>query len=86
MWLYLESGFTEQECLENPFGRGKYGRDKTIPLCVPEFEYLNEEQASRENIDTEEELAYGESKRQERKRMCPDPSHPNKAVSGACIC
>lgn len=71
MWLYLESEFTEQECLENPFGRGKYGRDKSMPWCVPEFEYLNEEQALRENVDTEEELAYGEAKREERKRTHP---------------
>jgi len=69
MWLYLESDFTDQECLGNPFGRGKYGRDKTKPMCVPEFEYLTEDQAQKENVDTEEEKAFGEAKQEERKRM-----------------
>ncbi|KAF8543554.1 hypothetical protein BDD12DRAFT_188109 [Trichophaea hybrida] len=69
MWFYLESDFTEQKCLENPFGKGKLSRDKSKMWCVPEFEYLTEEQANKENVDTEEEIAFGEAKREERKRM-----------------
>jgi Ino eighty subunit 1 len=70
MWLYLESEFTDQECLENPFGKGKSSRDKSKSWCVPEFEYLTEEQARNENKDTPEELNYGNTKQEERKRLC----------------
>jgi hypothetical protein len=74
MWFYLESDFTEQKCLENPFGKGKLSRDKSKSWCVPEFEYLTEEQAAKENVDTEEEIAFGEAKREERKRMYAVPA------------
>lgn len=69
MWFYLESDFSEQACLDNPFGRGKPGRDKSRFWCVPDFEYLTEEQAAKENVDTPDESAFGEAKREERKRI-----------------
>jgi Ino eighty subunit 1 len=68
VWLYLESNFTDQDCLGNPFGHGKPNREKTKSCCVPDFEYLTEEQAVVENVDTAEETAFGELKQEERKR------------------
>lgn len=69
MWWYLESDFTREAALNNPFGPGLEGEGaEGLPLKVPAFESLTEEQANEENVDTEEELAYGESKRLERKR------------------
>ncbi|KAJ5673815.1 Ino eighty subunit 1 [Penicillium macrosclerotiorum] len=70
MWWYLESDFTRESALKNPFGPGLEGEGTDgLPLKVPAFESLTEEQANEENIDTQEELDYGESKRLERKRI-----------------
>lgn len=70
IWYYLESDFSGQAAEHNPFGRGLHG-DATggLPLKVPAFEHLTEEQANAENVDTESEKAYGEMKRLERKRI-----------------
>lgn len=70
IWYYLESDFSGHAAENNPFGRGLHG-DATggLPLKVPAFEHLTEEQASAENVDTEPEKAYGEMKRLERKRI-----------------
>lgn len=70
IWYYLESDFSGHAAENNPFGRGLNG-DATggLPLKVPLFEHLTEEQASAENVDTEPEKAYGEMKRLERKRI-----------------
>lgn len=40
-----------------------------LPIKVPAFEHLTEEQANAENVDTDAEKKYGELKRQERKRI-----------------
>jgi hypothetical protein len=84
MWLYLESDFTEKECLNNPFGRGKPSRDKSMPWCVPDFQYLTEAEAAKENVDTEEEIAFGENKQQERKRMCCNGQTTNRLLTNLC--
>ncbi len=69
MWWYLESNFTRHAAETNPFGRGVEGEGtKGMPLKIPPFEHLTEEQSKTENVDTEEEIAYGEMKREERKR------------------
>lgn len=69
IWWYLESDFSEDAALHNPFGPGQVGEGtEGLPLKVPPFEHLTEEQATAENLDTEEEIAYGEMKRRERKR------------------
>jgi Ino eighty subunit 1 len=71
MWWYLESDFSREAALNNPFGPGAEGEgSEGLPLKVPPFDILTEEQASEENLDTPEEQEYGESKRLERKRMC----------------
>lgn len=70
IWWYLESDFSAHAAEHNPFGRGMPG-DGTegLPIKVPAFEHLTEEQANAENVDTDAEKMYGESKRQERKRI-----------------
>ena len=74
IWWYLESDFTEDAALHNPFGAGQCGPEAdslpfSLPFKVPSFEHLTEEQANAENVDTEAEKAYGEMKRQERIRI-----------------
>ena len=70
IWWYLESDFSEKDALNNPFGPGQHG-DGTdgMPIKVPAFEHLTEEQADAENVDTETEIAWGEMKKDERRRI-----------------
>lgn len=71
MWWYLESDFSREAALNNPFGPGQEGEgSEGLPIKVPNFESLTEEQASEENIDSPSELEFGEVKRLERKRGC----------------
>lgn len=70
IWWYLESDFSSRDAELNPFGAGLPSDEVGgLPLRVPLFEALTEEQANAENVDTEEEMAYGELKRLERKRI-----------------
>ncbi|KAJ5542485.1 hypothetical protein N7535_004906 [Penicillium sp. DV-2018c] len=70
MWWYLESDFSREAALNNPFGPGLEGDGaEGLPQKVPAFDILTEEQATEENVDTPEEQEYGESKRLERKRI-----------------
>ena len=73
MWWYLESGYSEKDALNNPYGVGRHGskkRDKTglggLPLKCPAFVVLSNKQADKENVDTEAEKEFGEQKRMER--------------------
>ncbi|OMP84104.1 Ino eighty subunit 1 [Diplodia seriata] len=70
MWWYLESDFTEHDAMNNPFGPGQPGTsgDATggMPIKTPPFKHLTEEEATLENVDTEEEKVFGEEKRKER--------------------
>lgn len=69
MWWYLESDFSREAALNNPFGPGQEGEgSEGLPIKVPNFESLTEEQASEENVDSPSELEFGEVKRLERKR------------------
>ncbi|KAL8874667.1 MAG: hypothetical protein Q9174_000007 [Haloplaca sp. 1 TL-2023] len=69
IWFYLESDFTAESALKNPFGQGQVGVAGGSPFKVPSFDHLTEEQANAENVDTQSEIEYGEMKRQERKRI-----------------
>jgi Ino eighty subunit 1 len=69
MWYYLESDFSKDAALDNPFGPGQVGEGTDgLPLRVPPLEVLTEEEADAENVDTPEEIRYGEVMQQERKR------------------
>ncbi|KAJ6064099.1 hypothetical protein N7499_012779 [Penicillium canescens] len=86
MWWYLESDFSREAALNNPFGAGMEGEgSEGLPLKVPAFDILTEEQSNEENVDTPEEQEYGESKRLERKRILEEeeplprvPKRPKK--------
>ncbi|PGH15685.1 hypothetical protein AJ79_02279 [Helicocarpus griseus UAMH5409] len=70
MWYYLESDFSAKDALNNPFGAGLVGEGTDgLPLKVPAFEPLTEAEADAENVDTPEEIVYGEEKQRERKRI-----------------
>lgn len=70
MWFYLESDFTEQAGLDNPFGPGLVGEGTDgKPFKVPGLETLTEEEGDAENVDTPEEIRFGEERRIERKRI-----------------
>ncbi|KAF2221380.1 hypothetical protein BDZ85DRAFT_320573 [Elsinoe ampelina] len=67
VWWYLESDYSAADALANPFGAGSPGDGaEGLPIKVPTLEVLTEEQAALENVDTEEEKAFGEQKRKER--------------------
>ncbi|EAW10234.1 putative INO80 chromatin remodeling complex (Ies1) [Aspergillus clavatus NRRL 1] len=84
MWWYLESDYSREAALNNPFGPGQDGEGTGgLPIKVPNFESLTEEQANEENVDTPSEIEYGEAKRLERKRILeedePLPRPPKRA-------
>ncbi|PVI01362.1 hypothetical protein DM02DRAFT_727986 [Periconia macrospinosa] len=91
MWWYLESDFSKEAALNNPFGAGQYGQgDESatggLPIKCPPFEFLTPEQEALENVDTVDEKNFGEIKRKERTAilqsdMAPivtGPKRPNK--------
>ena len=82
MWWYLQSNFTKEDALNNPFGSGTYepGNADGMPIKVPDFEHLTEEQGNDENVDPEEEILYGEEKQKERKRILDDEEAENKPL------
>lgn len=82
MWWYLQSDFTEEAALSNPFGPGthKAGVTDGLPTQVPEFEHLTEEQGNAENIDPPDEVAYGEMKQKERKHILEEEEAENKPL------
>ncbi|KIW12295.1 hypothetical protein PV08_09572 [Exophiala spinifera] len=75
MWWYLESNFTKADALNNPYGPGQYkeGEDPndadTVPLLVPDLVTITPEEGDKENEDPEEELAFGDRMREERRRI-----------------
>jgi len=80
IWWYLESDFSAEDSLRNPFGPGLEGEGTGgLPVKVPHLEVLTEEQAALENVDTEEELHFGESKR--RERLAIVNSEPSPAMT-----
>lgn len=69
MWFYLESDFTEEGADENPFGSGVDYGTGVRNQGVPRFGILYGDEVEAENVDTTEEVAYGQSKMRERKRI-----------------
>lgn len=71
MWWYLESDFSNEAAERNPFGPGQLGpaddpATAEDPLKCPPFDILTPEQEAAENVDTADEMAFGEIKRKER--------------------
>jgi len=67
IWWYLESDFSQESAVGNPFGPGQDGEGTGgMSVKVPPLEVLTEEQSALENIDPEEELRFGEMKRRDR--------------------
>jgi hypothetical protein len=70
MWWYLESDFSAKDAEANPFGKGLEGEGTGgVPVKVPPFDYLTEEQAALENVDTQSEIDFGEQKKLERESI-----------------
>ncbi|KAL7271833.1 hypothetical protein RUND412_005385 [Rhizina undulata] len=77
MWWYLESDFTTESALHNPYGKGLERKEGDVPCRVPEFEHLTEEQAANENVDTPEEVEFGSKMQEERKKLIEEISAAN---------
>ncbi|KAF2842710.1 hypothetical protein M501DRAFT_17874 [Patellaria atrata CBS 101060] len=79
MWWYLESDFSEEAALNNPFGPGQYppgSERKGVPVKCPPFEHLNEAQQALENVDTKDEQDFGEAKQKERVAILASDTAP----------
>lgn len=88
IWWYLESDFSKEDSLRNPFGPGEYESEEVgadaVPLRVPTLKNLTEEQTAEENIDTEDEKMFGEIKRKERiSILASEPSPAMTALKRA---
>ncbi|QDS72833.1 hypothetical protein FKW77_006915 [Venturia effusa] len=69
MWWYLESDFSTEDALKNPYGPGRRSRDgdaMEMPIKTPQFDILTDEEVAQENVDTQEEIDFGETKKKER--------------------
>jgi Ino eighty subunit 1 len=71
MWWYLESDYSKEAALSNPFGPGQYGPPEdpvtaNMPIKCPAFEFLTPEAEALENVDSVDEKNFGEIKRKER--------------------
>ena len=88
MWWYLESDFSKEAALNNPFGPGEYreGADpndpNAIPLLVPKFVHITEEEGDAENVDPQEELEFGEKMKKERERLNAKFAEDDEANAG----
>ncbi len=67
MWWYLESDFTAQDAKCNPFGAGHGPEVDGIPQKLPNPKRLTGAEALGENLDTEDEVNFGNAKREERR-------------------
>ncbi len=75
MWWYLESNFSKEDALQNPYGPGEFKDDEdpsdpdTVPQLVPKLTTITEEEGDAENIDPPEEVAFADKMTLERKRI-----------------
>lgn len=88
IWWYLEGDYTAADALGNPFGPGEYDTadpaPDAVPLRVPALQNLTEDQTAQENIDTPEEVTFGEVKRKERiSILASEPSPAMTALKRA---
>lgn len=81
MWWYLQSDFSSQAALDNPFGKGIVGSEDALPpLKVPHMDEITEEQGAAENVDPPDEVTFGEEKQLERKRLLENDEPDNKVL------
>lgn len=80
MWWYLQSNFSEEDALNNPFGAGIKAPKDTMSIKVPELEELTDEQGAEENVDPPDEIAFGKEKQQERKRILENDEPDSKVL------
>lgn len=75
MWWYLESDFSREDALRNPYGPGEYAEDQdpedpdVIPLLVPKLVNITPEEGDAENEDPPEEVAFADKMTKERRRI-----------------
>lgn len=72
MWWYLESHFTPSDALNNPFGIGRRSPDDSaaaLPIKTPAMRTLTSEEEELEDVDTPDEIEFGEQKQRERARL-----------------
>ena len=75
MWWYLESDFTKEAALNNPFGPGEYKPTQDpenpddLPLLVPKLDHITDEEGDAENADPEEETTFGKTMTKEREKF-----------------
>jgi Ino eighty subunit 1 len=80
MWWYLQSDFSEDAALNNPFGAGRRAPNDTLSNRIPDLEEMTEEHAAEENRDPPDEISFGEEKQQERKRILENDEPENKIL------
>lgn len=80
MWWYLQSNFSEEAALNNPFGSGMKAPKDDVSIKVPHLAELTEEEGAAENVDPPDEVAFGEEKQQERKRILENDEPDNKVL------
>lgn len=85
-WWYLESDFTADDCLNNPYGAGRPGSDPKNNARVPDPEVISETQAKAENEDPDYEVEFGLQKKKEREEILASGDPPSasgkRAVKG----
>ena len=80
MWWYLQSNFSEEASLNNPFGPGCRGPKDTMSIKTPTLVDLTEEEGAAENIDPPDEIAFGEERQLERKRILEQEEPDNRVL------
>ncbi|KAI9884972.1 MAG: hypothetical protein M1823_003249 [Watsoniomyces obsoletus] len=84
MWWYLESDFTVQDSKRNPFGAGRGPDVDGVPQKLPAPRVLTALEAIGENLDTFEEVEFGNAKKEDRRKIIEQeiPVAPSTARRG----
>lgn len=77
MWAFLETDLSQEQLEKNPFGKGQENCTQ-----IPEFVTLTPEQIKLENVDPENEIAFGNNMTRERK-LYIDSTQQSSPPAGA---
>lgn len=68
VWTYLETNLTDEELEKNPFFKEFPGEDlsESSKHDIPPFAHLKPEDVAKENVDTKEEIDYGDAMKKVR--------------------